>query len=173
MPVSYVACVIPMLLLGLPFLFRLKGKKPFLFALGVSVAIAMVLVLRVYLAGWYLMAKASTGDPRVQFELARWHENHCEEVNRFFLWPCTPQVLTGYEWVEKAAKQGYPIAIYTQGVRLKHGHHVPRPADWKGPEGNYFPQPERGRPLIDKALSLGYEPDGEEEHFYFATYRRP
>ena len=172
MPVSYVPCFVPMLLLGWPFLFLLKGKRAFLIALVVSMVMAMGLVVRVYIPGWYLMAKAGDGEPQVQFELARWHENHCEEVNRFLLWPCMPQVLTGYEWVEKAAKQDYPIAVYTKGVRLKQGLHVPRPENWKGSSGNRFSQPERGQPLIDKALSLGYEPEVEEEYFYYTVFRR-
>jgi hypothetical protein len=62
-------------------------------------------------------------------------------------------------------------ALYTLGVRLKYGHHVPEPANWKGPAGNVFPRPDKGQPLIDRARRLGYRPPGREEWHYMEVYR--
>jgi hypothetical protein len=89
------------------------------------------------------------------------------------LWPCEPDVLGGFAWLEAAATQDYPPAAYLVGVRLKHGEHVPRPPDWKGPSGNHFPQPEKGQELIDRALKLGFvPPPGDEASYYMRAYRR-
>lgn len=117
------------------------------------------------------MAKAGGGDPEVQYELARWHENHCGALHEWLLLPCESDVLTGYAWLEKAAQQDYPPAVYTLGVRLKYGDHVPEPVDWMGPAGNVFPQPERGQALINRALQLGYKPQTSEELHYMTEYR--
>jgi hypothetical protein len=38
-----------------------------------------------------------------------------------------------YAWLEKAAAQDYPPAVWLVGVRLKYGLHVPRPPNWNGP----------------------------------------
>src|SRR5437588_251958 len=81
------------------------------------------------------------GDPAAQYELARWTENHCERLGSIILWPCQPDVLSRFAWLEKAAAQDYPPAVYLVGVRLMHGEHIPKPPDWTGPAGNHFPQP--------------------------------
>jgi hypothetical protein len=171
MPVSYTPCVVPLLLLLVPLLFALKGKKAFLIASGVSLGLVLLFLLSVYVPGWVLRARAGRGDPAAQYELARWHENHCEEIQEWLPWPCEPDVLTGYAWLERAAGENYPPAVYAVGVRLKYGDHVPRPDGWDGPAGNSFPQPERGQEMIDKALRLGYKPEVDEEDFYWKVYR--
>jgi len=171
MPVSYVPLVLPLLLLGVPLLCLRRGKRPFLIASACSLGLLLLVLLPIYAPGWVLMVRARGGDPATQYELARWHENHCEEVQAWLLWPCHSDVLTGYAWLEKAAGQDYPPALYTLGVRLKYGAHVPRPENWTGPAGNVFPQPERGQRLIDRALSLGYKPRTSEELHYVKVYR--
>jgi TPR repeat protein len=119
------------------------------------------------------MPAAHRGDPEAQYKLARWTENHCEQLGSVILWPCEPDVLGGFAWLEKAAAQDYPPAVYLVGVRLKHGEHVPRPPDWKGPAGNHFPHPEKGQELIDRALKLGFvPPPGDEVSYYMRVYRR-
>ena len=171
MPVSYFPCVLPFLLVAVPLLCLARGKKPFLIATAVSLIVLILLVLPFYIPGWILMVKASDGNPQLHYELARWHENHCGAIQNWVLWPCNPDVLTGYAWLEKAAQQDYPPALYTLGVRLKYGQHVPRPANWSGPGGNVFPQPKRGQALIDRALKLGYKPQTTEELHYMKVYR--
>jgi hypothetical protein len=170
-PVSYTPCLVPLLLVAVPLLCLLRGKKAFLKALAGSLGVLTLLILWFYIPGWILMVRARDGDPEAQYELARWHENHCEAIQAWLLWPCNPDVLTGYAWLEKAAEQDYPPAVYTLGVRLKYGDHVPRPADWTGPAGNVFAQPERGQALIDRALQLGYRPQTDEESHYWKVYR--
>ena len=171
MPVSYFPCVLPLLLVAGPLLCLRRGKKPFLLASTGSLVMLMLLLLPFYVPGWVLMIKARDDNPKTQYELARWHENHCNAIQAWFLWPCEPDVLTGYAWLEKAAQQDYPPAIYTLGVRLKYGDHVPQPANWTGPAGNVFPQPEKGQALIDKALHLGYKPQTDERLHYMKVYR--
>jgi hypothetical protein len=61
--------------------------------------------------------------------------------------------------------------LYALGVRLKHGIHVPRPANWTGPSGNVFEQPDLGQSYIDKAFELGYKPKVDEESYYWQVYR--
>src|SRR6516164_9361176 len=130
MPVSYVPCFVSLLFVAGPVLCLPKGKKPFLIASAISLATLILVLLPFYLPGWILMIRAMGRDPETQYELARWHENHCEAIQEWLLWPCSPDVLTGYAWLEKAAKQDYPLAVYTLGVRLKYGDHVPRPENW-------------------------------------------
>jgi hypothetical protein len=171
MPVSYFPCVLPLLLVAVPLLFLPRGKKPFLVASAGSLVVLTLLLLPFYIPGWMLMIKARGGNPEIQYELDRWHENHCGAIQDWLLWPCEPDVLTGYAWLEKAAQQDYPPAVYTLGVRLKYGVHVPQPANWTGPAGNVFPQPARGQALIDRALQLGYMPQTDEEFHYMKVYR--
>jgi hypothetical protein len=171
MPVSYFPCVLPLLLVSVPLLCLARGKKSFRVAFAGSLSVLILVLLPFYVPGWILMVKARSGNPETQYELARWHENHCEAIQEWLLWLCEPDVLTGYAWLEKAAQQDYPPAVYTLGVRLKYGYHVPRPADWTGPDGNVFPQPARGQALIDRALQLGYKPQTTEELHYMKVYR--
>jgi len=171
MPVSPIPCVTPLLLVAVPLLFLLRGKKPFLIASACSITLLILLLLPFYIPGWILILKERGGNPEAQYELARWHENHCGAIQEWLLWPCEPDVLAGYAWLEKAADQDYPPALYTIGVRLKYGQHVPRPANWSGPAGNVFPQPAKGQALIDRALELGYKPQTKEEFHYMSVYR--
>jgi hypothetical protein len=171
MPVSYVPCVLPLLLVLVPLLCLRKGRKPFVIASASSLVVLILVLLPFYVPGWILMVKARGGNSEAQYELARWHENHCEAIQEWLLWPCESDVLTGYGWLESAAQQNYPPAVYTLGVRLKYGTHVPRPKSWRGPAGNVFPQPEKGQQLIDMALQLGYQPKTREEWHYAKVYR--
>ncbi|MCM3872066.1 MAG: hypothetical protein ND895_15395 [Pyrinomonadaceae bacterium] len=139
---------------------------------SVSASLVVILFLAVYAPSWVLTVKANAGDANAQYELARWTENHCEQIGEFVLWPCQADVLGGYAWLEKSAGQEYPPALYAVGVRLKYGEHVPQPPEWSGPGGNVFPQPERGQKKIDRALALGFHPPVEEEYFYWRVYRR-
>lgn len=172
MPASPLPLIFPALLILVPLFYLAAGKKSFRRACAGSASVLAVLFLSVYVPSWVQMLKASFGDPAATYELARWTEKHDEQLGQFILWPATPDVLGGYKILEKSAAMGYPPAIYALGVRLKHGIHVPCPADWDGPGGNCFPQPDRGQALIDQALSLGYRPSTSEELFYFGVYRK-
>lgn len=165
--------IVTTLLIGVPFLLLSWSRKRFLWAAAISVSIVSLHFLSVYLPGRTLMVRANRGDAAAMYELARWTENHDEEIGEYFLWPVLPDVLGGYALLEKAADQDYLPAVYAIGVRLKYGEHVPRPPDWpRNKNGNYFPQPERGQALIDKAIRLGYRPLGDEKKFYWKEYRK-
>jgi hypothetical protein len=58
------------------------------------------------------MLRGSRGDGASLYQLARWHENHCEKVGAFILWPCSPDVAAGYRALERSAAAGYTPAIY-------------------------------------------------------------
>ena len=160
------------LLISVPLYFFGRGRKAGIIASAVSVSIVLLLVLSVYVPGWVLMARANRGDPHAQYELARWTENHWEQINQYLLWPTDPDVLGGYAWLERAAAQDYPPAVWLVGVRLKYGIHVPQPPGWKGAAGNVFPQPERGQEMIDRAIRLGFQPPADEEKYYWQVYRK-
>lgn len=166
MPVSPIPLLFPVLLICVPLLFLIKGRKPFLLAAAGSALIVLCLFLWVYIPGWILMCRWGFGDPAAMYELARWTENHHERIGEFILWPYPPDVLGGYAWLEKSAALEYPPAVYAVGVRLKYGIHVPEPLSWTGAGGNVFEQPARGQALIDKAIRLGYRPTLEEKSFY-------
>ncbi len=172
MPVSYLPCITPILLIGIPLLFAFRNRKSFLMAASVSGALLAVLFLSVYVPGWILGARAHAGDAEAQYELARWHENHSGQIGSIVLWPFSPDVLGGYRWLERSAAQDYPPALYAIGVRLKHGIHVPRPPNRSDPGGNTSRQSERGQSCIDRAIELGYTPPVEEKIFYWHVYRQ-
>jgi hypothetical protein len=172
MPVSYLPLILTGLLIAAPALALMKGKKAFLLALAASIIVVLVVMLPVYVSGWLLAAKAYQGDRVAQYELARWYATHCEKIQELLLVPCQSDSLMEYSWLEKAASQDYVPAVYALVVMLKHGIAVPRPENWKGPEGNVFPQPERGQPLIDRALRMGYKPIVPEQQFYSRVFRR-
>ena len=176
MPVNWLPAIWTLFLIGVPVLALLLKRKATSIVTGIlSLLIIGVLLLRIYIPGWVLMVSAWSGDPKAEYDYARWNENHCEAIQETLLWPCSPDVLTGYAWLEKAAKQDYPPALYVVGVRLKYGQCVPRPMNWTGPEGNYFPQPQRGQKLIDRAVQLGYAPADDEDDevtYYTTVYRK-
>jgi len=173
MPVSFLPCITPLLLIGVPLLLLFKSRRAAKIGAICSACALGLLLLIVYVPGWWLYAKAVRGDAAAQYRYAQWTENHSEQVGSIILWPFEPDVLGGYEWLEKAAAQDYPAAVWLLGVRLKHGMHVPEPAGWTGPAGNVFPQPERGQAMIDRAVNqLGYKPPASEDAFYWQHYRR-
>ena len=122
-----------------------KSKRAAGIAAAISVLLGMAFLLSVYIPGWWLHRYAAAGDPVAQYRYAQWLENHSETINQFVLWPVHPDVLGGFSWLEKAANQNYPPAVWLVGVRLKYGIAVPEQPDWSGPGGNVFPQPERGQ----------------------------
>lgn len=169
MQVSYLPLIMPLMFVGVPLLFLVKGRMTFVVAMGVSTCLLLLLILSVYVPGWVLMAKSE--DPAAQYELARWKETHCEQLGEVILWPCEPDLLGGYALLEKAAGRNYLPALWLVGVRLKYGIHVPEPPGWTGPGGNHFPQPERGQKLIDRAIALGFRLPPDEENYYGLVYR--
>ncbi len=172
MPVSFLPLITWLAIFAFLIANASRGKKPFWKATVACVVLVMLIVLAVYGPGWLLWARASNGDPASQYEYARWTENHSEQINAVLLWPAFPDVLGGYRWLQKSADQEYPPALFAIGVRLKYGIHVPQPADWNGPGGNVFPQPDRGQHFIDRAHELGYKEPTDEESFYWQHYRR-
>src|SRR5438132_1447044 len=174
MPVSYLPCFTTGLLILIPIIRRIKGgNKGARVGVVISLLVAAAIILSVYIPGWRLHARASAGDPAAQYEFARWTENHCEELQNILIWPCGPDLLAGYAWLEKSAAQDYPPAVYLVGVRLKYGDFVPKPPGWKGPDQNMYPQPARGQELIDRALRLGFKPpSGDDRSYYFGCFRR-
>lgn len=170
MPVSPLPCLSPLLIV-IPLLCLLKGRKAFARASAVSASFFLLLVLSVYVPGWVLMIQAHRGNPEAMYELARWTEKHNGVMNQFVIWPLNSDVQGGYAWLEQATALDYPPAVYALGVRLKYGEHVPPPGGtWV--QGAVHPQPERGQALIDKALRLGYQPTIEERYFYWSQFRK-
>ena len=172
MPVSPLPLVLPIIFIVLLIRGALRGKRTFLRAIGIVVGITAVVTLPFYIPGWWFMLRGSSNNGAAMYQLARWHENHCEKIGALILWPCTPNVEAGYRALERSGATGYTPAIYALGVRLKYGDHVPKPPGWTGPGGNVFDQPERGQPLIDQALRAGFTPTVEERLFYWQVFRK-
>ena len=172
MPVSFLPLVLPIIFFVLLIRGARNGKRAFVRSVVIVVAITGLCVMPFYVSGWWHMFRAWRGDAASMYQLARWHENHCERVGALILWPCSPNVESGYRTLERAAAAGYPEAIYALGVRLKYGDFVSQPPGWAGPGGNYFPQPEKGQPLIEQALRAGFTPPVEERLFYAKVFRK-
>jgi hypothetical protein len=113
MPVSYLPCFTTLCLLIIPVIGRAKGgRKGLLVGLAISGFIVSIIGLSVYVPGWVLFLKANSGDAASQYKFARWTETHCEELENILIWPCSPDLLGGYAWLEKAAAQDYyPLCI--------------------------------------------------------------
>ncbi|MDX1968021.1 MAG: hypothetical protein SFV23_12675 [Planctomycetaceae bacterium] len=167
MPVSLTPILFPLFLVVITLVGTCCSRKAGLLVAGASIAAVLLIVLSAEVPGWALMLRARQDDPAAMYELARWTENRAEDLGEWLPYPGSPNVLGGYALLERAAEYDYPPALYAVGVRLKFGDFVPEPPNWTGPGGNVFPQPERGQPLIDKALALGYQPSVEEIHFYW------
>lgn len=138
-----------------------RSKKSFR-AFVTAIAFVCVVLGCNFAPGIIYWMAAQTGSPWATYELARWTETHDERIGEWVLWPVGPNLLGGYALLERATAMDYPPAIYAMGVRLKHGFGVPEPPNWNGPGGNCFPQPERGQPLIDRAIALGHQPVVDE-----------
>ncbi len=172
MPVSYLPLIVPLLLIGAPLVCLLASKRVALSAAIISVLILSLIIGIPKIQGARLHAAAKKGDAQKQFEYAKWLENHGERIGRVILWPFGADVDKGYEWVERAAENGHPEAMYALGVRLKYGMFVPRPPDWSGPAGNVFEQPGRGQIWIDRAIGAGYQPTVQEDWYYWQVFRK-
>jgi len=172
MPVSVFPVFLTALLLIVPFVAARFGARYGIRFGIISLSLFLSVVLFAYIPGLYWAWEARSGNGNALYRLAQWEESHSESIGQWFLWPFRPDVRSGYQNLEAAANSGYPPAIYALGVRLKYGQHVPKPKNWMGPAGNVFDQPERGQPLIDKALSLGFAPPVKEDEFYWQVFRR-
>ena len=173
MPVSYLpllflifAIVFPLLMIGV------FGKRGLGIGIGLPGVVVLAFYLKVYLPSWVLRVEANRGDPAALYRLARWTENHGDELRELLPSGGEPDVIGGFRLLEKAAAKDYPPAVWLVGVRLKYGMHVPQPPDWKGPRGNVFPQPANGQKMIDRARKLGFKPPDEEETYYWTVYRK-
>jgi len=171
MPVSPLPLLLPIVFIVLLILGARRGTRGFLRAVKNVFAITAVVTLPFYVPGWWFMLRGSRGNGAALYQLARWHENHCERVGALILWPCSPDVEAGYRALERSAATGYPPALYALGERLKSGYFVPEPPDWSG-GCCIYPQPERGQQLIDRALQAGFTPKVEERFFYWQEFRK-
>jgi uncharacterized membrane protein (GlpM family) len=170
MPVSFTPLLLPLFFLVALTVSACRGMRAFRTVCLIVVFAILLITLPFFAPGWYLMARADH-DPDAAFSLARWHENHSEKLGAILLWPFAPDVEAGYQALEKAAAAGHLEATYALGVRLKYGQFVPRPASWTGSSGNVFPQPHKGQPLIDQAITRGFSPIVPEEDYYWTVFR--
>lgn len=171
MPVSPLPILTWLILFAVIVISGFRGKRAFAATVGFSALSVAMIWLAISAPGFSLHRNAVTGDAAAQFEYARFVENKSGRINAIICWPTTSDVLGGYTWLLQSAKQNHPPALYALGVRLKHGIHVPRPANWTGPSGNVFEQPDLGQSYIDKAFELGYKPKADEESYYWQVYR--
>lgn len=171
MPVSPLPILTWLILLAVILVSGFRGMRAFTTAVGCSAFSVALIWLAISAPGISLHRKAVAGNAAAQFEYARFVENRSSRMNAIICWPTTPDVLGGYTWLLQSAKQNHPPALYALGVRLKHGIHVPKPANWTGPSGNVFRQPHLGQSYIDKAFELGYKTRVDEESYYWQVYR--
>ena len=170
MPVDVCPCFTCLLLVGVPLLFLRVGGRAAAIAAAISALLVAGFFLALYIPGWRLRSRAQTGDPVAEYQYAQW----LDEVHPAYdpPQPVVPMHLAGeydgFAWLQKAAAQNYPPAVWLVGVRLKYGIAVPEPADWHGPGGNVFAQPDVGQPLIDHAINdLDFHAPADEPQFYF------
>jgi hypothetical protein len=160
MPVSFFPLLLPALFIFLLIRGAYRGRRALVRAIVIVVCAIAVVLLPFYIRGWWLMFRSARGDAQAMYELARWHENHCESIGELILWPCEADVESGYKALERSAAAGYPPAMFALGVRLKYGLFVPGSAT------------EGGQPWIDRAIQGGFRSPVPEEQFYFRVYRQ-
>lgn len=160
--------ILPWLIIFVPVIAaRLYSARAFYLTLLASCVFVVAIWLAITFPGYALHRDAVSGSPQAQFQYARWVEDHNSCINAIICWPTQSDVLGGFSWLQRAANQDYPPAVYALRVRLKHGIHVPRPTYWHGPAGNVFRQPDYGQKLIDKAISRGYKSPVDESMYYW------
>lgn len=161
MPVNFAPVILLFLAIVIPL--SLALLKRFRASIGVvvlEIVLLVVYLLSIYMPGWRLEGLAERGDPVAQFQYSRW----CRSVT--IAGQQLIDVSASLNWLERSADQGYPPAIYTLGVKYKYGEEFP------GHSG-LFPQPDKGQPLIDKALALGFTPPIAEDLYYRTWYTVP
>src|ERR1044072_8428788 len=127
MPVSFFPLLLPSVFLIILAFGAVRGGRVLLrFVIVVGLLLSLIL-LPIYIQGWWLMIRARSGNPAVLYKLAKWREMHAERIGAWILWPEEPDVLGGFECLEQSAEKDYPPALYAVGVRLKYGQHVPKP----------------------------------------------
>ena len=171
MPVSYLPCITPLLLIGLPILLLFKSRRAAAIAAAISILILAAILLSIYVPGWRLHSQAVAGNPYAQYRYAQWTALHLYDLQEIIFYPCEHDDYADLPWLEKAAAQDYPPAVWLLGAKYKYGMGVPEPPNWAGPGGNVFPQPDRGQPLIDHAVKdLGYTPPPDAWAYYYQHY---
>ena len=173
MPVSFLPLLTWLVIFGLLTASAFCGTKV-LRNTSIGCGLFLLLVFSItYVPGALLERSAASGDPEAQYDYARWLENHGEGLNSVILWPSSPDIQGGYNWLRKSAEQEFPEAMFALGVRLKYGQHVPD-GDGKfgGTGGNVFEYPDLGQQYIDRAHALGYKEPVTEQTFYWRHYRR-
>lgn len=172
MPIPYLPLILPAIFIIVLFVGMRKGKKPFLIVLISEAIVVIAISLPFWLPGLYYAFGAYNGNAKSQFELAKWYETHQEKIGSIYFYPFSPNEEKSFAWLKKSSDNGYLLAEYTLGVRLKMGYGVPRPDTWSGSGGNVFPQPEKGQPLIDLAIKNGFKPTAPESDYYPKLFRQ-
>src|SRR6266446_5371750 len=103
MPVSPLPLVLPIVFVVLLIRGAIRGKRAFFHAVAIVLGITAVVALPFYIPGWWFMLRGTRGDGAALYQLARWHENHCDKVGALILWPCLPDVGAGYRALERSA----------------------------------------------------------------------
>ena len=162
MPVSYFPLWMALFLILLPWLKFRKPPKTVPTRIKLSICFYLVIPALVYVYGLGCYVAIADKNPATMYRYSKWAESCNEWINKIVIWPFVDDDLAGYSWLERAAELNYPPALYCLGWRLKTGRCVPKPEGWKGPSGNAFPQPEKGQPLIDRALQAGFVPSDQD-----------
>ena len=179
MPVNYLPLIFGLVIFIVPVIIIVKlillkdNFRSLLKILLIQSVLLAIIFLFVYLPGYIYMYEAHyKNDPKSQYELSRWYENHADKINSIIMIPFLKaecDVKKGFEWLNRSADNEYPEAIYALGIMYKYGIFVPDPSG-RNTGGNYFPQPEKGQQLIDKAIQAGYKPNVKEEDFYYLHF---
>jgi hypothetical protein len=162
------------LLVGVPLLLLIRrGRRAGLIGAVLSVSFLALFLLGVHAQGWWLHSDAEAGDWAAQYRYAQWLENHPGQINELIPWPVEkPDVYGGFTWLEKAAGNGYPPAVWLLGVRLKQDTFIPPPVVIQQKK-SILTQSLRGQRMMEIAVNrLGYKPKGDEKTFYWERYRR-
>lgn len=174
MPINYWPILITIALPVVPLVLLVCGARRKAWKAAVVSLVYIGLVFgSVFIPGWYLLSRAKAGDPRYQFRAARWCETYVEVLQNFVLWWASSDVEGGLAWLEKAAKQNYPPAVYALGVHLEYGPVNPEYStmtisleEWKQR------RQVRSMELISRAIELGYVRTTKDEFYYQLVFRR-
>jgi len=172
LPVSYIPCIVPLFLVAVLLVLSHTRPRTAKVAAFILATILASYLLSVYIPGWVRYAHALKGDPFAEYRYAQWLDIHNGEIsNVILIWPVNRFDYRGFRWLEKAAAQQYPPAVWVVGARLRDGWCVPRPPGWTGPGGGNYPQPERGQAMMDHAVNdLGFRPPADVPQFLYQVY---
>lgn len=139
-----------------------RRKRHFLLSFLLGLTLTVLPLLLTICAAMIHFAGASLGIPYSQFQLARTLDSGFDRWSAIALVPEVRFEELSWAYLDLAANNSYPEALYARGARLKRDVFLPVKVQ---------ASTERGQSDMDKAISLGYKPKVDPKLYHFYIFR--